>query len=602
MADWPPRQSSEASADPPATPAQLRPTPLPHAQFHSLSRPDATSEPPSQHLPDPPRRYSVAPPIQWPPPPHYATHYVPLPIHYAHGHPPPPQPGAWPADPQAPSISDPGMHPPPHHLYHYPLTSYATAPPEESPGMRDGWAPPPLFVQHHHPCPVTTHPSHPAGHPHASHSVHPPHILVSGQPTPAMHPSRHLHNATPHPVSVKEAPSTQCVARDENNSPSSAQMPMSKPTSTAALASTARGTAEESCACVANEGNGGREQLSNRAHLVQANNHSAPVASVTPVTSVRVPAGAGTSPPRSLLQRDPPQYALPPPTLRQPLQHPPYSTEMLHQFRQPQYCYHPHTPLSDQRRLAFVNGAFVEASVAGVPLSSYGCAIVEEMLVSDGTIIRLDEHIDRLVSAAAGLSLPLPLDQRDLRQVCLHVVESNRDGHRAALYILLSFGVYVARSRRLSPLNAVAPSLVVHSHPLAPVPYTHLTCGIALYPAPDNRPTFSHPDEPSAPYVSSLQLPEVLALHTAVLNGFDEAALFDMATSPATFTSTTVGNLFVVKFGICYTPPATGKVPDGVMRRFVLDACRKQGIEVREVSIPMAFLTTAAEVFCTVRR
>jgi branched-subunit amino acid aminotransferase/4-amino-4-deoxychorismate lyase len=241
----------------------------------------------------------------------------------------------------------------------------------------------------------------------------------------------------------------------------------------------------------------------------------------------------------------------------------------------------------------------VRADDAGVPLTASGCAIVEEMLVSEGMIVRLCDHIDRLICAAAGLSLPLPLKPEELRDVCKHIVAANADGPRSALYVTLSFGVYLARSRRLSPLTAVAPALVVHSHSLAAVPPSHLTDGISLFPAADNRPTLSHPDELSAPYVSSSQLPEVLALHKAISNGCEEAALFDVSTTPATFTSTCLGNLFVVKFGICYTPPATGKVPDGVMRRFVLDACREKGIEAREVSIPMAFLTSAAEVFCT---
>lgn len=259
------------------------------------------------------------------------------------------------------------------------------------------------------------------------------------------------------------------------------------------------------------------------------------------------------------------------------------------------------TGSSKRERLAYVNGDFISAEKAHVPISdfgfAYGCAIVEEVLVAQGVILRLDAHVETFMSSAKAIDLPVPLSGSELRAVCKQIVGNNEDGERAALYIHLSFGAYGSRSRRLPPSNSLTPSLIIDTQPLAPIPSKHLMEGISLYPAPDYRPSVSVPDEPSVSYMSSSQLPEILALHTALKNDYDEAVLFDPTTDDV--TGTTQGNIFCVKFGVIYTPPATGRVPDGVMRRYILKVCVREKIDTREVNITRPFLSSATEVFCT---
>jgi branched-subunit amino acid aminotransferase/4-amino-4-deoxychorismate lyase len=255
----------------------------------------------------------------------------------------------------------------------------------------------------------------------------------------------------------------------------------------------------------------------------------------------------------------------------------------------------------DVPRIAYVNGVILAADEARVPITDFGfssgCAIVEEVLLSNGAIVRLDAHIAKLKSSAGALGLPMPLSTLDLQEACRRIVGTNQDGARAALYIQLTFGAYGVRSRYLPPTRSVIPTLVIHSQPLQPVPPSQILRGLALFPTPDNRPMLSTTGLASAQYVSTSQLPELLALRTALANGCDEAVLFDPATDEV--TGTTQGNIFCVKFDVIYTPPTFGRVPDGVIRRFVLDVCAEQEIGVREVSITMPFLSSAAEVFCT---
>jgi branched-subunit amino acid aminotransferase/4-amino-4-deoxychorismate lyase len=256
---------------------------------------------------------------------------------------------------------------------------------------------------------------------------------------------------------------------------------------------------------------------------------------------------------------------------------------------------------SETPRIAYINGVLLAAEEARVPITDFGfssgCAIVEEVLLARECIVRLDAHIEKLKSSAAALGLPMPLSTLDLQTACERIVATNQDGPRGALYIQLTFGAYGVRSRHLPLSRAVIPTLVIHSQPLQPLSSALARQGIALFPTPDNRPTLSAHDQTSVPYVSTSQLPELLALRAALANECDEAVLYDPVTDE--ITGTTQGNIFCVKFGVIYTPPTFGRVPDGVIRRVVVGACTDQGIDVREVSITMPFLSSAAEVFCT---
>lgn len=253
-----------------------------------------------------------------------------------------------------------------------------------------------------------------------------------------------------------------------------------------------------------------------------------------------------------------------------------------------------------QFRITYINGAFIPAEGASISVNdfgfSYGCSIVEEILVLRGIALRLDEHVSLFMSAAARLEIPLRLAATDLIAICRHLVDANRDGPRSTLCIQLSFGTYGTRLRRFPPTAHLIPTLVVQTQPLPAIPPAHFEAGIAVYPAPDRRPELTDKDNTSAPCVSTSQLAEVLAFNDAVAKGCEEAVLYEPTTNDV--TGTTQGSIFCVKFGIIYTPPATGKVVDGVMRKCVLRACSKRGLEAREVNITLPFLRSATEMFC----
>lgn len=252
--------------------------------------------------------------------------------------------------------------------------------------------------------------------------------------------------------------------------------------------------------------------------------------------------------------------------------------------------------------VAFVNGRYVPMRDAQVSITdlgfTYGCAVVEDILLMSGVGVRMDAHLEYLATASTALNLPLPLSVPDLRSICAHIIALNRDvGIRGALHIQLSYGAYALRTRRLPPPSSIVPSLVIHTQPLPPIPPNYSDEGIALHPAHDDSPSLYVPGELPVPYKSSSQLQVLLALQTAIAHDCEEALLFEPLTGDV--TGTTNGHIFCVKFGVVYTPPAVGKVSDCVMRRTILEACRGElQIEAREVSITQPFLCSATEVFC----
>jgi branched-chain amino acid aminotransferase len=85
----------------------------------------------------------------------------------------------------------------------------------------------------------------------------------------------------------------------------------------------------------------------------------------------------------------------------------------------------------------------------------------------------------------------------------------------------------------------------------------------------------------------------ILARYEANENGFDEALMLDGRGMVAEGTGE---NVFVVERGIVKTPPVTNILP-GITRDTVIDICRHEGIEIREVPFGRDAFYTADEAF-----
>jgi branched-chain amino acid aminotransferase len=80
----------------------------------------------------------------------------------------------------------------------------------------------------------------------------------------------------------------------------------------------------------------------------------------------------------------------------------------------------------------------------------------------------------------------------------------------------------------------------------------------------------------------------------AELNGFDEAVVL---TADGHVNEASAANLFVVRDGVCLTPPVTDDILEGVTRKAMITLLRDAGQEVEVRSIDRSELYVADEMF-----
>jgi branched-chain amino acid aminotransferase len=86
-----------------------------------------------------------------------------------------------------------------------------------------------------------------------------------------------------------------------------------------------------------------------------------------------------------------------------------------------------------------------------------------------------------------------------------------------------------------------------------------------------------------------------LAKHEALSNGYDEAILLNEV---GAVTEGSAENLFIVKHGVLFTPPASDNVLEGITRATLMDLARAElGVSSVERTIQRTELYTADEVF-----
>jgi branched-chain amino acid aminotransferase len=91
-------------------------------------------------------------------------------------------------------------------------------------------------------------------------------------------------------------------------------------------------------------------------------------------------------------------------------------------------------------------------------------------------------------------------------------------------------------------------------------------------------------------------LPYVMASIYAQQNGWDDALVLNSANAIA---DSCRANIFLARNNELFTPALHQGCINGVMRRFLVDWCKKQGFIVRQEEITEADLLNADEVFLT---
>lgn len=238
-------------------------------------------------------------------------------------------------------------------------------------------------------------------------------------------------------------------------------------------------------------------------------------------------------------------------------------------------------------QLVYLNGEFVPHDEAKVSVEDRGFnfadGIYEVVRIVGGNAFRLDAHLDRFERGARALEIDLPLARESVGDTITETARKNAV-QEGIVYVQLTRGV--APRGHAFPVGAT-PTLVMFARSF-PGPDAHkLENGVAVLTAPDLRWGYCE--------VKTIGLlPNVIAYSHARSEGSFEAILV----RDGVVTEGSHSSVFCVRGETVYTHPIDNLLP-AITRKFLIDAYREEGIEVREVGVPIEEFRGSDEVFLT---
>ncbi len=239
-----------------------------------------------------------------------------------------------------------------------------------------------------------------------------------------------------------------------------------------------------------------------------------------------------------------------------------------------------------------INGECVHRDLAGIsPFDSAvqgGDAVWEGLRLYDGSIFRLEAHLERLRRSAHALAFAsIPTNDEFIKEIRRTLVAN---GMTDSVHIRLTLTRGVKVTSGMDPrLNESGPTLIVLAEHKPPIygsdPITLSTSSLRRFPPDCLDPKIHH-----ANLIAS-----ILAKIEANQAGSDDALMLDYQGFVAETNAT---HVFIVSDGVVRTS-STRACPEGITREAVLTLCASHGIpcEVAEISLPEVY--NAEEVFCT---
>jgi len=241
----------------------------------------------------------------------------------------------------------------------------------------------------------------------------------------------------------------------------------------------------------------------------------------------------------------------------------------------------------------YINGKIVPSQEAVVSVFDhgflYGDGIYETMLVYDGVIFKLDEHLQRLYRSASLTGLTIPLDT-DLLKIALYdtlLANALKDA-----YVRLT----VSRGHGpigLDPELCSQPTIVIMAQKSKDYPPTFYEKGIHIIIAETRR----NLKEAIDPRIKSLNfLNNILAKIEAIRVNAYEAIMLNARNR---LSEGTVSNIFFLKDDILCTPSVACGILDGITRGIAIDLAVREDLGVLEGEFTKEDIYAATEVFIT---
>jgi branched-chain amino acid aminotransferase len=241
----------------------------------------------------------------------------------------------------------------------------------------------------------------------------------------------------------------------------------------------------------------------------------------------------------------------------------------------------------------WLNGELVPKSQAKVSVFDhgflYGDGVFEGIRAYNGKVFMLDEHLDRLYDSAKSIWLTIPLTKEQMRDAILQTLRANelRDAY---IRVVVSRG---EGDLGLDPRKCPKPNIVIITDRIELFPEELYERGIEMVTVSvrRNSPQALNPNIKSLNYLNN-----ILAKIEAINAGKPEGL---MLTLDGYVAEGTGENIFIVKRGELFTPPAYMGILKGITRQVVMKLAKEGGIPVHEAVLTLHDVYNADECFLT---
>ena len=219
----------------------------------------------------------------------------------------------------------------------------------------------------------------------------------------------------------------------------------------------------------------------------------------------------------------------------------------------------------------------------------YGDGVFEGIRIYNKRIFEFEAHITRLYNSAKGIRLDIPMSREKLMDATQKTVEANGiiDGY---IRLVVTRGV---GSLGLNPFTCETSTIIIIADSIQLYPQELYETGIKIISATTvrNHPLAIPPQVKSMNYLNN-----ILAKIEALDYDVPEAIMYNHEGYVAEATG---DNVFTVRKGVVYTPPAAAGCLEGITREVVIRLGKKEGIEVIEKNLTRFDLYISDELFLT---
>ena len=241
----------------------------------------------------------------------------------------------------------------------------------------------------------------------------------------------------------------------------------------------------------------------------------------------------------------------------------------------------------------YIDGKFYEKEQAKISVLDhgllYGDGVFEGIRSYNKRIFKMKEHMNRLYESARAVILDIPLSKKEMTTSTISVLRRN-NLNDAYIRLIVTRGM---GDLGLDPRKCKKPSIIIIADKITLYPQEFYKNGLELITVPTRR----NAPEAMRPQVKSLNyLNNILAKIEALNSGFEEAIMLN---SEGYVAECTGDNIFVVKRGKLFTPPAYLGILNGITRNCVIGIARVQNLKFSEKVFTRHELFSADECFLT---